>query len=63
MTHRRYRDRATAAEKGRMSSMFGGPKWCDRCRCTRPSGGGMYVDKGRRREWHCAKHVEAGDGH
>lgn len=56
MTHRRYRDRATPAEKDRLAGMFGGPKWCARCRCTRPAGGGRYVDQGKRREWHCAKH-------
>lgn len=63
MTHRRYRDRATAAEKDRLAGLFGGPKWCDRCQCTRPQKGGREVVKGLRKEWHCAKHVEAGDGH
>lgn len=55
MTHRRYRDRATPSEKDRLAGMFGGPKWCARCRCNRPSQGGRYVPIGNgRQEFHCA---------
>ena len=57
MTHRRYRDRATAAEKDRMSAMFDSPIWCDKCRCNRPRIGGRYVPIGNgRQEFHCAAH-------